>query len=99
MLYHCLRPVNTEIYKTHSPAQINRIFHSPAGQTYPWDQQPLETQAPPPPIRCKNTLNNIRNNVAPPEPSHSITVRPEQPTTNETEENYLKNDYEDNRGH
>ena len=42
---------------------------------------------------CKNTLNNIKSNTAPPEMSGSITARPEHLNPYETEENDLKNNF------
>ena len=41
--------------------------------------------------QCKNTLNNKKHDMAPPEPSSSTTERPEHPNIDDTEENDLKN--------
>ena len=40
--------------------------------------------------QCKNTFNNIKSNIAQPEPSSSTTARPEHPSADEAEENDFK---------
>lgn len=39
---------------------------------------------------CKSTFDNIKNNIAPPEPSDSTTARPEYPNVEKAEEKTLK---------
>ena len=43
--------------------------------------------------QCKDTFNNTKNSVPPPETSDSPTVRTEHPDADEMEENYLKNNF------
>ena len=40
--------------------------------------------------QCKNTINNIKNNMAAPETSVSTPASPEHPNTDEEGENNLK---------
>lgn len=52
-----------------------------------------------PRYQCKNTINNIRGNIEPPEPSYPTTARTEHSSTAEAQENDLKtNLYEEGRG-
>lgn len=43
-----------------------------------------------PKYQYKNTTNNIKSNMAQPEPSYFMTPRPEQSNPAETQENNLK---------